>query len=135
MLTSEQIAFYQDNGFLRIPEVFPPAETDELADELDRLVEDWAFTSPGWSGPWRQAYMDPEVEKQSKLTAMHDLHLYSTAWMRCVTNPKLASALAQLIGPDVELHHSTMHMISHHVLHHTHHITMIIHVLTHFVIK
>ncbi len=110
MLTSEQIASYHENGFLHIPAVFTPAEADELADELDRLVQDWSFTSPGWSGPWRQAYMDPEVEKQSKLTAMHDLHLYSSAWMRCVTNPRLVSALSQLIGPNVELHHSTMHI-------------------------
>lgn len=110
MLTQEQVNFYNEHGYLHIPKVFTPAETDELADELDRLVEDWAFTSPGWTGPWRQAYMDPEVEKQSKLTAMHDLHLYSSAWARAVTNPRLVAALAQMIGPNVELHHSTMHI-------------------------
>lgn len=110
MLSQEQIDFYQENGFLHIPEVFTQEETKELADELDRLVQDWSFTSEGWVGPWRQAYMDPETEKKSKLTAMHDLHLYSSAWMRGVTNPKLASALAQLLGPNVELHHSTMHI-------------------------
>lgn len=110
MLKQEEIASYQENGFLRIPEVFTPEETDELADELDRLVQDWSFTSEGWVGPWRQAYMDPETEKKSKLTAMHDLHLYSVAWMRAVTNPKLAAALSDLLGPNVELHHSTMHI-------------------------
>ena len=90
--------------------MYTPQETDWLADELDRLVEDWAFTSPGWSGPWRQAYMDPETEAQSKLTAMHDLHLYSEAWSMAVTHPKLTAAIADLIGPNVELHHSTMHI-------------------------
>jgi len=110
MLTQTQIDSYRENGYLHIPQLFTPAETDELSAEMDRLVEDWAFTSPGWSGPWRQAYMDLETEKQSKLTAMHDLHLYSAAWMRAVTNPKLAKAMSQLIGPDVELHHSTMHI-------------------------
>ena len=110
MLSRQDIDFYQENGFLRIPGLFTADETDELADELDRLVQDWSFTSPGWSGPWRQAYMNPEVEKQSKLTAMHDLHLYSAAWMKAVTNPKLAAALAALIGPNVELHHTTMHI-------------------------
>lgn len=110
MLTQTQIDFYNEHGYLHIPEVFSPIETDELADELDRLVQDWAFTSPGWSGPWRQAYMNPEVEQQSKLTAMHDLHLYSAAWMRAVTHANLVAALSQLVGPDVELHHSTMHI-------------------------
>ena len=110
MLTQEQINFYQEQGFLRIPQVFTAAETDELADELDRLVQDWAITSAGWTGPWRQAYMDPETEKKVKLTAMHDLHFYSAAWCRAVTNPRLAEALSDLIGPNVELHHSTMHI-------------------------
>ena len=110
MLTQAQIDFYNEHGYLRIPQVYTPQETDWLADELDRLVEDWAFTSPGWSGPWRQAYMDPETEAQSKLTAMHDLHLYSEAWSMAVTHPKLTAAIADLIGPNVELHHSTMHI-------------------------
>ena len=110
MLTEAQVAFFHENGYLHIPQVFTPAETDELADELDHLVQDWAFTSPGWSGPWRQAYMDPATEKKSKLTAMHDLHLYSGAWCRAVTQPRLVAALSDLLGPNVELHHSTMHI-------------------------
>lgn len=110
MLTQEQINFYHQQGYLHIPHLFTAEETQKLSDEMDRLVEDWAFTSPGWSGPWRQAYMDPETEKQSKLTAMHDLHFYSVAWMRAATNPKLAEALSELLGPNVELHHTTMHI-------------------------
>lgn len=110
MLEQEQVNFYNEHGYLHIPEVFTQAETNELGDELDRLVQDWSLTSPGWTGPWRQMYMDPEVEKKSKLTAMHDLHMYSSAWSRAVTNSRLTGALAQLIGPNVELHHSTMHI-------------------------
>ena len=110
MLTQEQINFYHQQGYLHIPHLFTAAETQKLSDEMDRLVEDWDFTSPGWSGPWRQAYMDPETEQKSKLTAMHDLHFYSVAWMRAATNPKLAEALSDLLGPNVELHHTTMHI-------------------------
>ena len=110
MLTQKQINFYHENGYLRIPELFTPEEADALSDELDRLVDDWAFTKAGWPGPWRQVYMDPETEKKSKLTAMHDLHYYSAAWARAVINPRLAAALADLLGSDVELHHTTMHI-------------------------
>ncbi len=110
MLRPEQIDFYHQNGYLHIPQLFSKEEIDELADELDRLVEDWSFTSEGWTGPWRLAYMDPETEKRSKLTAMHDLHLYSNAWTRAVANPRLADALGDLLGPNVELHHTTMHI-------------------------
>jgi ectoine hydroxylase-related dioxygenase (phytanoyl-CoA dioxygenase family) len=110
MLTQEQVSFYHEHGFLRIPALFNKVEIDELSEELDRLVQDWAFTDVGWTGPWRQAYMDPETERKSKLTAMHDLHFYSSAWCRAVTHPRLAEAMSDLLGPNVELHHSTMHI-------------------------
>ena len=110
MLTQEQINFYNENGYLHIPQMFTPEETNQLSDELDRLVQEWAFTSEGWTGPWRQVYMDPATEKKSKLTAMHDLQFYSAPWMRAVTNPRLADTISDLVGPNVELHHSTLHI-------------------------
>ena len=110
MLSQEQINSFHENGFLRIPQVYSEEETDALSDSLDRLIQDWAITSSGWSGPWRDVYFDEELEKQVKLTAMHDLHLYSDAWMRAVTHPKLSACLAQLLDSSVELHHTTMHI-------------------------
>jgi hypothetical protein len=110
MLTQEQIDFYNEQGYLRIPAMFTAEETDELSNELDRLVQDWAFTNEGWTGPWRQAYMDPDTEKKSKLTYMHDLQFYSAVWMRALTHSRLVEAMSDLIGSDVELHHSTLHI-------------------------
>ncbi|MEW6753659.1 MAG: phytanoyl-CoA dioxygenase family protein [Candidatus Latescibacterota bacterium] len=110
MLTPAQTTFYAEQGYLHIPQVFSPAEMDALDCALERLVAEWATTTPGWSGPWRRVYMDEETEKASKLTAMHDLFFYSSAWCRAVTHPVLVGALTQLLGPDVELHHSTLHI-------------------------
>jgi phytanoyl-CoA hydroxylase len=110
MLTRDQVTFYNEHGYLRIPQLFTPDEIDELADELDRLVHDWAITDQGWTGPWRKGYMNEETERKSKLTAMHDLQFYSAPWMRAVTGRKIAEAMSDLLGPNVELHHSTMHI-------------------------
>ena len=110
MLGAEEVARYQSDGFLHIPAVFSTAEVAELRRELDWLIDDWASRSPGWSGDWRHKYMDDETERKSKLVAMHDLSFYSVAWLRAVTNPRLTGAMSDLLGPDVELHHSTMHV-------------------------
>jgi ectoine hydroxylase-related dioxygenase (phytanoyl-CoA dioxygenase family) len=110
MLNDEQVASYHEHGFLHIPQVFSAAEIDELSNEMNRLMKEWATTNQGWTGPWRRAYMDAETEKKSKLTAMHDLYFYSEAWMRAVTNVRLTTAMAQLLNSEVELHHSTMHV-------------------------
>lgn len=110
MLTQPQIHFYHERGYLRIPGVFTPRETEELAAELDRLIAEWASHEAGWTGPWRKVYMDAETEKQSKLVAMHDLQFYSETWCRAVTHPGLTEAIRDLLGPNVELHHSTLHV-------------------------
>jgi ectoine hydroxylase-related dioxygenase (phytanoyl-CoA dioxygenase family) len=109
-LTDDQISFYQEHGYLHIPQIFSTEETTTLSGELDRLVEEWATTGPGWTGPWRLSYMSPDVEQQSKLTAMHDLYYYSEPWMRAVTHPKLVQCMSDILGPNVELHHSTLHI-------------------------
>src|SRR6266542_395188 len=110
MLSREHVESYYERGFLHIPPVFTPEQTDELSDELNKLVREWATTALGWTGPWRRVYMTEDVEKQSKLMAMHNLQCYSAAWMRAVTNPRLVEAMSDLLGPNVELHHSTLHI-------------------------
>lgn len=108
-LSAEDVAFYHEHGYLHIPEVFSPEEIDAMDRELEQLMEYWATKSPGWSGPWRKFYMDDETEKQSKLVAMHDLQLYSQAWCAAVRNDRLCDSLVSLLGPEVELHHTTLH--------------------------
>jgi ectoine hydroxylase-related dioxygenase (phytanoyl-CoA dioxygenase family) len=109
MLTPSQIDFFNENGFLRIPKVFTPEEIRAMSEELDSLIQDWATTNIGWTGPWRQVYMSPDIEKRSMLTHLHDLHFYSEAWCKAVANHRLVEAMADLLGPNVELHHTTLH--------------------------
>lgn len=109
-LTSQQVESYEENGFLRIPQVFSSEEINEMESEFMDLISTWAETSPGWTGEWRKVYMDEETEEKSKLTAMHDLQFYSQAWMKAVTNKILCDSMEDLLGPNVELHHSTMHV-------------------------
>ena len=109
VLSPDQVAFYHNHGYLHIPAVYSESEIDRMADELDWQIKTWAKKGPGWSGPWRRVYMDEETGQQSKLIALHDLHRYSRAWCDAVTHPVLAGAIADLIGPNVELHHTTLH--------------------------
>src|ERR1700761_4234939 len=95
-LTAEQICFYREHGFLRIPEVFTQAETVRLREELDWMILVWANIDVGWTGPLRRALMDIETEAKSKLIAMHDLQYYSDAWMAAVTKRNMAEMMSQL---------------------------------------
>ncbi len=108
-LTAEQVAFYREHGYLRIPQVFTATEMDALDRDLMRLIADFASPNEGWTGPWRKVYMDEATEQKSKLVAMHDLQFYAESWASGVQNDRLCDAMADLLGPNVELHHSTLH--------------------------
>lgn len=112
VLSRDQVEFYREHGYVRLPRMFTPDETRELSEHLDWLIETWAIRDAGWSGPWRRKLMDEGTERRSQLIALHDLQYYSDAWCRAVTKPKLAAAMADLLGSPaaVELHHSTLHV-------------------------
>ena len=110
LLCAEETELFWEQGYLHISTIFDEEETRELSEEMDRLISAWAIRSKGWSGDWRGAYMDEETEKRSELIAMHNLFYYSAAWARAVMHPRLVAGMADLLGPDVELHHTTMHV-------------------------
>lgn len=110
MLTREQAAFYDETGYVRVPGVFSPAEVRTLSGELNEVIAAWATTNEGWTGPWRRAYMDGDLERRSKLTHINDFHLHSGAWLRAAAHAGLVDLVGRLLGShEVELHHSTLH--------------------------
>ena len=109
MLTAEQIAFFHNHGYLHLPQVFTPAEMDALDTDLTWIIDQWAVENMGWTGPWRRVLMDADTERKSTLVHIHDLQFYSEPWLSAVTKPAVAGAMASLLGPNVELHHSTLH--------------------------
>ena len=110
MLTQEQVAFFQENGFLRLQQVFPPNELKRMNDELNYIIETFADWGAAWRGPWRKEYLDQEEDKKATLVAIHELQHYSAAWTQAVTKPELADAVATLLETDLlELHHCTLH--------------------------
>jgi ectoine hydroxylase-related dioxygenase (phytanoyl-CoA dioxygenase family) len=110
MLTSEQVAFFNEHGYLRLEQVFAPAEIQQLSDDLRYMMDAFAHWEGGWRGSWRKDYMEAEEDAQAVLVHLHELHHYSAAWMQAVTRPALAEAIGQLLPSDsVEVHHSTLH--------------------------
>ena len=110
MLTQDQVDFFNENGFLRLEQVYPPAELERMSDDLNQIMQTFANWESAWVGPWRKDYMEEDENKKAVLVAIHEMHHYSAAWTRGLTKPELADAVAQLLDTDcVEIHHSTLH--------------------------
>jgi phytanoyl-CoA hydroxylase len=110
MITQEQIEFFNENGYLRLEQVFPPDELARMSSDLDEIINTHADWGAAWKGEWRKEYMEEELEKKAVLVAIHELHHYSANWTRGLTKPELADAVGGLLDTDyVEIHHSTLH--------------------------
>jgi len=109
MLAAEQVDFYRERGYLHVPQVFSPDEMARLDCDLEFVIQTWAEETMGWTGPWRNVYMDQETEKKSKLVSIHDLHFYAASWMEAIVKPQLVGIVGDLLEANVEVHHSTLH--------------------------
>jgi hypothetical protein len=110
MVTAEQVKFWNENGFIRLEQVFPPDELKQMQDDLLYIMETFANWGAAWRGPWRKHYLDKDEDEKAVLVAIHELQHYSAAWTRAITKSELADDVARLMDTDtVEIHHCTLH--------------------------
>jgi phytanoyl-CoA hydroxylase len=101
MLTNDQVATYQKNGYLLGPQVLSDAEVDELRTELDRVIRD---RDKGGSQPvlLRDISRDPAQQ----LWQIVNISDASAAFRRLVHHPIISGEVAQLTGArEVRLWH------------------------------
>ncbi len=111
MLTQAQIDFFNEQGYLRLEQVFPPDELARMSADLNTIIDTHADWGAAWKGEWLKEYMKDEApDAKAVLVALHELHHYAGSWTRGLTKPELADAIGELLGSAcVEIHHSTLH--------------------------
>lgn len=105
LLTREQIEHYREHGYVMTSGIFTARELDELERELDGLIErrrrNAASLDVTWSGDWKR-----DAPVKMEIVSTHDIQAYSAAWARVLVHDGFTGALADLLGPNVALHHS-----------------------------
>jgi phytanoyl-CoA hydroxylase len=110
MLSADQVAHYQSNGYVKVEGLLSPSEVDELNGEMNWLIDEWwGEDSIGWRGPWREAYLSEDEQYATKAVFISSPHMYSSAWSRIIFHGELVSSLQSLIGQDVQWHHTVLH--------------------------
>jgi phytanoyl-CoA hydroxylase len=93
---------YEEEGFFLARGVFDAAEVQEMRDGIARILERVEATGNDRDHTW--AGVDPSL----KLKGFHDLQYHDAVFTRMVAHPRLVEVLTDLIGPNVQLHHSKM---------------------------
>ncbi len=104
-LSAEQLAFYADNGYILLKSLLPRAEALSLRDECHALTERLGQshdTDATWAGARAM------VAEKTVIHHCHNVQFYSAALGKLLTDDRFTSVAADLIGPNVQLHHNKM---------------------------
>jgi ectoine hydroxylase-related dioxygenase (phytanoyl-CoA dioxygenase family) len=108
MLTSEQIAFYRENGYLLVEGLLTPEEAAFYRAEAHALAERLA-KHKDMDATWGSARDAVEEAKQTKIYHCHDVQFYSAAFSKLIVDERVTGVAADIIGsPNVQLHHTKM---------------------------
>jgi phytanoyl-CoA hydroxylase len=110
MLTSEQIDFYHENGYLLVSGIFSVKQLDALEESFDGIIARRLARRDGldatWGGDaWRKKY----GTTSTVVLHTHDVQAYDAVWTKALVHEPLTDALSELIGsPNVQLHHTKL---------------------------
>ncbi|MEM7019584.1 MAG: phytanoyl-CoA dioxygenase family protein [Pseudomonadota bacterium] len=106
-LSLAQKSFYADNGYLLLKSVFSRDEAAHFREEghhvFNRLAAaDIKVQSQGW----RSGAKITDLPRA--LMSCHNVQFHSAAFTRLLTDPRLTDPIADLIGPNIQLHHTKL---------------------------
>jgi phytanoyl-CoA hydroxylase len=93
---------YERDGYLLVPGVFDAGEVEEMRDAIARILAAVEGTAADRNHRWSG------VDETLQLKGFHDLQYHDAVFTRMVAHPRLVEVLTDLIGPNVQLHHSKM---------------------------
>ncbi|MDQ0064017.1 phytanoyl-CoA dioxygenase family protein [Paenibacillus harenae] len=107
-MSKENMHFYKEHGYYLAKGVFTQSEVAELRESVERIIQRAARANADANHAWQGDYLEPEQLKKLVLKGFHDVHYHDAAFTRAATHPKMVEVLNELIGPNVQLHHSKM---------------------------
>ena len=110
MLTQDQINFFNDNGYLVVEDAISPEQLAALRADFASWVED----SKSHDGAWGEMVngkprFDVETGHSAENPALRRInapHEVSDAYFNAMADSNMADMVADLIGPDIKLHHT-----------------------------
>ncbi|MGO4543305.1 phytanoyl-CoA dioxygenase family protein [Paenibacillus sp. 2TAB23] len=108
MSVNDNAQFYKENGYLLARGVFNESEVQEMRAAVEQIVKRAALAQADDNHAWQGDFLPPEQLKKLVLKGFHDVHYHDAAFTRAAIHPRMVEVLNDLIGPNVQLHHSKM---------------------------
>jgi phytanoyl-CoA hydroxylase len=107
VLSPDEVRFYEENGYLLVRGVLAPEEARAYRDACHALIERLRAVRDV-EATWGSARaLGPEAQR-AQLWHCHDVQFYDASFTRLLVDPRIVDRVADLIGPNVQLHHTKM---------------------------
>jgi ectoine hydroxylase-related dioxygenase (phytanoyl-CoA dioxygenase family) len=110
------VEFYRDNGYVLARNVFGADEVATMQREIDALFERAEAAGRNveatWRGEWRESAgvgSATATAPATRVDSIHNLQNHSSLFTRFLVDSRLVDRAAELIGPNVQLHHTKLH--------------------------
>jgi phytanoyl-CoA hydroxylase len=103
MLSLEEKQFYADNGYVVVRGLLSPEQAEECRSEVHGIMQRKSIIED-INSTWGSAASISA--KPTMLLHCHDVQFQSATFSRLLVNDDLTSAAADIIGPNVQLHHT-----------------------------
>jgi phytanoyl-CoA hydroxylase len=120
------VAAYRAQGFVLVRGVFDRSAIAHMRAEadamLERVVAAGRNVEATWQGSWREELIGKPhngddaassgrvAQTAAAVSSIHDVQYHSAYFMRIITDARFTGAVAQLIGDNVQLHHTKYHV-------------------------
>ncbi len=110
MLTDAQKQFYADNGYVLVKGLLTKEEAAAYRQACHALMERLThLRQQEVDATWGSAKQNGQNgAAPTKLLHCHDVQFHAAAFSRLLVNERLTGAAADIIGPNVQLHHTKM---------------------------
>src|SRR5579862_3605312 len=101
--TAEQRAFYHENGYLILPELFSPTEIAAVLADSERLQTEELVAGAGGRNRGGMVVEDGQTAR-----LQFDIHQTNSLFALMCRHPRTAGIMQELMGPPVYLYHSKL---------------------------
>lgn len=107
MLTPEQKEFYAENGYVVVRGLLSPDEAANYRNECHALANRLQEIR-NIDATWGSARGIAGADQKTSVLHCHDVQFQSAAFAKLIVDDRLTSVAADIIGPNVQLHHTKM---------------------------
>nr|VFJ87947.1 MAG: ectoine hydroxylase [Candidatus Kentron sp. H]VFJ89927.1 MAG: ectoine hydroxylase [Candidatus Kentron sp. H]VFJ96311.1 MAG: ectoine hydroxylase [Candidatus Kentron sp. H] len=100
-LDKEELAFYEENGYLLVPNAFSQSEVDRLLAELNRIIDANEFEGR------EERVMEPD---SNEVRSLFSPHRFSDLFERLSKDARILDRVTRILGSDVYIHQARINI-------------------------